>query len=292
MAGICRERSGSRARLQGCVSPQSIVRDQLREAWAWREERGLLGEPTVRVFHGEVSGQLNAYFIDRFSEHFWVVSSRACGPTSLDGQIARFLKSKGALSATIFRPRAAGGRGQVDTLLGSPPQGRFVAVEGGVRFLVQFFGRSQPGLCLDHAPVRAWLRAHAHGWRVLHAFAYTGSLAVAAAMGGARRVTCIDLSTGNLAWARDAWLLNGLPEASIELLDCDVFAGFSALQRRGQRYDCVILDPPGFQPMAFSTVTDLQRLHEAALDVLAPGGFLVTSVHAAKPRTTYWSSEK
>ena len=59
------------------------------------------------------------------------------------------------------------------------------------------------GLFLDHRPLRAWLEKNARGWRVLNTFAYTGSLSVAAGLGGASHATTLDLSGATLRWARE-----------------------------------------------------------------------------------------
>jgi 23S rRNA (cytosine1962-C5)-methyltransferase len=119
---------------------------------------------------------------------------------------------------------------------------------------------------------------------VLNTFAYTGSLSVAAGLGGADHVTTLDLSRPSTKWAEENWRLNELSEARARFIAGDVFEWLPRLKKSGERFDCVILDPPSFargSKGSFSTAKDLPRLHEAAIDVLSQGGLLVTSINSA-----------
>src|SRR5690606_24981460 len=153
-------------------------------------------------------------------------------------------------------------------LFGEVPAGHFSVSEGGRSFLVQLQGVRHPGLFLDLAPLRDWLQARSQGWRVLNAFAYTGSLSVAAGRGGASHVTTIDLSRPTIRWAEENWRENVLPESSARFIAGDVFEWLPRLRREKAEYDCLILDPPSFsrgKKGSFSTAKDLRRLHELAI---------------------------
>ena len=73
--------------------------------------------------------------------------------------------------------------------------------EGPMRFVVNLSDRLDTGLFLDHRNTRARVREESGGKRVLNLFAYTGSFTVAAATGGARSTTSVDLSATYLDWA-------------------------------------------------------------------------------------------
>src|SRR6202041_44691 len=140
-----------------------------------------------------------------------------------------------------------------------------------------------PGLFLDHAPLRAWLKENSKGLNVLNTFAYTGSLSVAAGVGGAKKVTTLDLSRPTLEWARENWELNRLAEKNSDFIFGDYFEWIPRLAKKNQLFDCVILDPPSFsrgKKGGFSTTKDLRTLHELALDCVAPEGVLVTSINS------------
>lgn len=265
----------------------------LESAWKSREGRG----ETLRVFHGpgEGSGDLERIAIDRFGDGYWVTEwesekGRGGWTPEVARAVTEFLKARGARHAVVMRRPEKGIPQLPERILGEGPE-RFEAVEGRSRFWIRLEGTRHPGLFLDHAPLRRWLESSARGWKVLNAFAYTGSLSVAAGVGGAAQVTTLDLSKPSVAWARENWQLNGLDEAASRFVSGDVFEWLPRLKREGQAYDCVILDPPSFsrgEKGSFSTAKDLEKLHVLALGCLAPGGVLVTSINSAKiPREKY-----
>ncbi len=267
---------------------------ELRSAWQWRKERGLLSElEAMRVFHGpgEGSGDLSRIAIDRFGEHFWVtewtVGEKESSASSIKKvllDLELFFKEIGARSAVaLFRPEK-GTPDEPQILFGQAPQGRFEVQEEKMKIRIQLLGTRHPGLFLDHLPLRRWLRARMKGLRVLNTFSYTGSLSVAAGLGGAAHVTTLDLSNPTLTWAKENWEANVLSQDSARFISGDYFEWLPRLKRSGERYDCVILDPPSFSRGSkgtFSTSKDLRKLHAAALDVLNPGGYLVTSINSA-----------
>lgn len=276
---------------------------ELQTAWQWRKERGLLSElEAIRVFHGpgEGSGELSRIAIDRFGDQFWVTEWTA-GEKDASGssikkvlpELELFFKEIGARSAVaLFRPEK-GTPDEPQTLFGKAADGRFQVQEDSLNFRIQLLGTRHPGLFLDHLPLRRWLKARMKGLRVLNTFSYTGSLSVAAGVGGAEHVTTLDLSNPTLAWAKENWEANSLSLDRARFISGDYFEWLPRLKRSGEKYDCVILDPPSFSrgnKGTFSTSKDLRRLHAAALDVLNPGGYLVTSINSANvPREKFES---
>lgn len=273
----------------------------LERAWAWREARGIFRETeAVRVFHGpgEGTGPRRAWAIDRFGDHFWIThweDSAGKGEASPKGgageagvvsSFVEFLRARGAASVVRLGRPEKGVPNHPIVLHGQPPQGRFEVLERGAKYRIQLLEARHPGLFLDHAPLRAWLRARSGNWRVLNTFAYTGSLSVAAGLGGAAHVTTLDLSKPTIAWAEENWRANGLgtQAAQARFIAGDVFEWLPRLKREGKEFDCVILDPPSFSrghKGSFSTAKDLVQLHSLALDLVARDGTLVTSINSA-----------
>lgn len=292
---------GGAAVAEGAIPP----REQLLRAWRWREERGILAElGAVRVFHGpgEGSGDLSEIAIDRFGDHFWITrwsdpgagSGKKAGDAELIGGVAGFLDERKARSAVLLERPLAGLPAEGRAILGEPPEGRFMVHEGEAGFWIQLRHTRHPGLFLDHLPLRRWLRARMRGLSVLNAFSYTGSLSVAAGLGGAASVTSLDLSRTTLSWAEENWRANGLPPGRSRMIAGDYFEWLPRLRREGSRFGCVILDPPSHsrgKKGDFSTARDLARLHEAALGVLEPGGFLVTSINSANVTSERFEDE-
>lgn len=259
----------------------------LEAAWNWREKLGFLEDSeAVRVFHGPgESEELRAFAIDRFKDHYWVThweGERAASPKSVE-KIVQFLEKKRAHSAVgLVRPQK-GVPEKPHVYFGNPPSEPFEVVEGKLRFQIRLRDSRHPGLFLDHRPLRSWLLKHARGMRVLNTFAYTGSLSVAAAAGGAAAVTTLDLSKGTLDWASQNLKLNGA-EAVSKVICGDVFQWLPRLKRENSKFDCIILDPPSFshgKDGNFSTAKDLGRLHALALQILNPDGILITSINSA-----------
>jgi 23S rRNA (cytosine1962-C5)-methyltransferase len=274
--------------------------NELERAWRWRSERGLMRAGSLRVFYGpgESSGEWKSLALDRFEDHYWATWWGAAGQLSPTAaaieRLADFLGGKGALSAVVlFRPQKGTPELPV-ALLGSPSDAPLIAGENGLRFQIRLLGVRHPGLFLDHAPLRGWLRQRAAGWRVLNTFAYTGSLSVAAAAGGATEVTTLDLSTSTVRWAEDNWKVNDLPAERGRFISGDVFEWLPRLARKGERFDCVILDPPSFsrgKKGSFSVAKDLRKLHELAIAVLGEQGILVTSTNSEELPQARFESE-
>lgn len=81
--------------------------------------------------------------------------------------------------------------------------------------------------------------------RVLNLFGYTGLASLSAASAGAQ-VTHLDASRKVIAWARENQQLSGLADLPIRWILDDAVKFVQREQRRGSRYDGIILDPPKF----------------------------------------------
>jgi len=255
----------------------------------------------VRVFHGpgEGSGDLQHFAVDRFNDHYWVTQWDHPGFTPARERvqqqtIVQFLREKGALSVVGLGRPQRGVAPQAEVWWGESPDQPIIVREGQLNFWIRLRETRHPGLFLDHYPLRQWLLSHSRGLRVLNGFAYTGSLSLAAAAGGAQSVTTLDLSKPSIQWAQENFELNGFQGESYRFIAGDVFEWLPRLRRSARTsgltqksegvFDCVILDPPSFshgKKGNFSTAKDLTQLHKLALDLLAPGGFLVTSINSA-----------
>jgi 23S rRNA (cytosine1962-C5)-methyltransferase len=81
--------------------------------------------------------------------------------------------------------------------------------------------------------------------RVLNLFAYTGGSTLAAAAAGAA-VTHVDAARNVVAWARRNADLSGLAPAPIRWIAEDAMKFVRREIKRGQSYDAIVLDPPGY----------------------------------------------
>jgi 23S rRNA (cytosine1962-C5)-methyltransferase len=81
--------------------------------------------------------------------------------------------------------------------------------------------------------------------RVLNLFGYTGVASLVAARAGAS-VTHVDASKKSIGFARENQALAGLADAPIRWIVDDAVKFTTREERRGSRYDAIILDPPKF----------------------------------------------
>ncbi len=81
--------------------------------------------------------------------------------------------------------------------------------------------------------------------KVLNLFAYTGGATLACAQAGAS-VCHVDASKGMVAWARENAAASGLSDRPIRWLVDDCIKFVQREQRRGNRYDGIIMDPPSY----------------------------------------------
>lgn len=150
-------------------------------------------------------------------------------------------------------------------------------MERGLRFALDVQDSQKTGYYFDQREQRAEIERLSQGREVLDACCYVGSFALAASRGGARSVLALDSSRPALERAEKLAALNGL--SRIEWLKADVHQELERLGKDGKRFDLTILDPPKLVP----TVRHLERgrrayrrLNRQAIDLVRPGGVLVT----------------
>ena len=81
--------------------------------------------------------------------------------------------------------------------------------------------------------------------KALNLFAYTGAATLALAAAGAE-VVHIDASSPSVAWARRNAYQSDLEERPIRWIVEDAFKFVAREFRRGNRYEVIVLDPPGY----------------------------------------------
>ena len=114
--------------------------------------------------------------------------------------------------------------------------------ENGVRYLVDVAEGQKTGFFLDQKYNRLAIRPLAKGGRVLDCFTHTGAFALNAAMGGAAEVIGVDASQLGVDQAAKNAALNGLSDRARFVCE-DVFDLLPRLEKQGEKFDLVILDP-------------------------------------------------
>jgi 23S rRNA (cytosine1962-C5)-methyltransferase len=161
---------------------------------------------------------------------------------------------------------------------GAAPSGPIFVAEHGLKFGVDLTAGQKTGYYLDQRDNRHAAARYARGRRVLDMFCYSGGFAVAAAVaGGARSVLAVDSSAKAATLAKANADLNGAANVTVET--ADAFEKLDALRAAGERFGMVVLDPPKFARSRAALDDALRayhRINRVALDMLEPGGILVT----------------
>ncbi|MFT6630953.1 MAG: 23S rRNA (cytosine1962-C5)-methyltransferase/23S rRNA (guanine2445-N2)-methyltransferase [Bacteriovoracaceae bacterium] len=135
----------------------------------------------------------------------------------------------------------------------------FPVNENGMKFLVNLFDYLDTGLFLDHRPLRKMIKDSSLKKKVLNLFSYTGSISVAAAMGGGK-VTTIDMSKTYMDWAVENFWENQIDPEMHTFIQTDVIQYLEAPLK--EKYDIIILDPPSFSnSKRMQDVFDIQEDH-------------------------------
>ncbi len=162
----------------------------------------------------------------------------------------------------------------------------FIIEEGTLKFLVNLERYLDTGLFLDHRPLRKYLTENCQSQEVLNLFCYTGSLSVAAAIGGGK-VTSVDLSNTYLDWAEENFKLNSLPLNQHHFVKANVLSYLQNAKISKIKFDKIILDPPSFSnSKSMESDLDIQRDHlfliEKCMDLLNAEGQLYFSTNKKK----------
>jgi len=125
---------------------------------------------------------------------------------------------------------------------------------------------------------RSRLQNYVKGKKVLDVFSYLGAWGLQAAKFGAAEVTCIDSSAAAIALIEENAELNGVRD-KVNVICDDAFDGLKNLLQLDMKFDVIIIDPPAFVKKLKDKKEGLlayQRINEAALKLLNPGGLLVS----------------
>lgn len=140
------------------------------------------------------------------------------------------------------------------------------------------------GLFSDHRNTRLMVREMAAGKDFLNLYCYTASFTCYAAAGGAKASISVDRSRGNLDWAGENFVLNGLKEKNHMRIQTDVPEYLNRLKRESRRFDLAVLDPPSYSSMhdqehAFDINQEHPALLHQVLDVMKKDGVLFFSTN-------------
>jgi 23S rRNA (cytosine1962-C5)-methyltransferase len=285
--GLFNSRSRIRVRLYTWHNVEALDinfwRQRMRTAIEHRERLGL-GEPegACRLIFSEADG-LSGLVVDRYGAWLSIQVTALAMARRLDELVDLLneqLHPRGVFVRTEKGVATAEGIELRDGLYrGEGPQGPAFIVENDLRYGVDLAEGQKTGFYLDQRDNRRAAASYMRSRRVLDMFCYSGAFALNAIRhGDAREVLGIDTSAKAVGLARANAELNGITNAHFEASDC--FTALERLAAEGERFGGVMLDPPKFARSRHSVDDALRayhRLNRLAVDVLEPGGILVTS---------------
>ena len=263
---------------------ETFLTMRVKNAWEYRKK--VMDDITsCRVIFGEADF-LPGIVIDKFSDVL-VVESLALGIDRLKETIVRILKNlmeedgihiRGVYERSDAKVREQEGMERYKGFLGEPFDTKVEIVENGVRYYVDVKDGQKTGFFLDQKYNRRAVAKLCKGARVLDCFTHTGSFALNAGLAGASHVTGVDASKLGVRQARENAALNGLSDR-VDFVCEDVFDLLPRLEKQGEKYDVVILDPPAFTKSRNSVkkaVKGYREINLRGMKLVKDGGYLAT----------------
>lgn len=173
----------------------------------------------------------------------------------------------------------------MDVVIGTREDAVGTVREGNAHFHVDLLDTINPGLFLDMRHVRLEVEERfreisGESLRFLNLFSYTCSFSVHARLGGAAVATNADISGKILDKGRENYALNGLDLRPGEFFRGNAIEYVHWAQKKGLRFDGIVLDPPSFarfKGFNFNVREHLMPLVADCATLLNPGGFFMVS---------------
>ena len=253
----------------------ALIRQRIESALAFRQSLAI-DATAFRLVHGEAD-LLPSIIVDRYGDYL-VVQTLSQGADAVLPLVVSALQDsarpKGILARNDPRTRSLEGLAQtVEVVAGIVPESIEI-VENGVRYDVDVRHGQKTGLFLDQRENRAAARQYARG-RLLDCFTYHGGFALTLAP-KCREVIAVDVSEDAIEHVKQNAARNG---ATIDARAGNVFDELRGLDRLGERFDAIVLDPPAFaknKAAVAGAQAGYKEINLRALKLLNPGGTLVT----------------
>ena len=262
---------------------REFLKKRVQDAWEYRKKT--VDTSSCRVIFGEADF-LPGLVVDKFSD-ILVVQSLALGIDRMKETIVELLKEvlaedgiqiRGVYERSDAKVRTQEGMEKVKGFIGEPFDPLVEIVENGVKYQVDVKDGQKTGFFLDQKYNRLAIQKLCPGAKVLDCFTHTGSFALNAAKGGASSVLGVDASELGVRQAEKNAALNRVTDR-VKFLCADVFELLPELEKEGETFDVIILDPPAFTKSRNSVknaVKGYREINLRAMKLVRDGGFLAT----------------
>ena len=256
--------------------------------WAWEYRKRVMSPEDLdacRIIFGEADF-LPGLVVDKFSDVL-VVQSLALGIDRMKEEILSLLvealradgvEIRGIYERSDAKVREQEGLPRQKGFIGAEFPTRVQIVENGVRYEVDVEDGQKTGFFLDQKYNRLAIQRLCRDARVLDCFTHTGSFALNAGIAGASSVLGVDASQLAVDQARINAELNGLSDR-VQFQCADVFDLLPELERQGEQFDVVILDPPAFAKSRASVknaTRGYRDINLRGMKLVRDGGYLAT----------------
>ena len=257
-------------------------KERLSEAFNMRCSIGLVEREdnnTLRLVHGE-GDQLPGLIIDLYGKTA-VMQAHSVGMHLYRKEIAAALIDvcKGIIENVYYKsettlPFKADLHEKDGFIIGGNEDN--IAIEYGLKFHIDWLRGQKTGFFIDQRENRKLLEQYSIGKNVLNMFCYTGGFSVYALRGGATRVTSVDSSAKAIDLTRANAELNFPGDSRHDAYAEDAF---KFLERAGDDYELIVLDPPAFAKHKGALRNALKgytRLNAIAISKIRKGGIIFT----------------
>ena len=259
----------------GDLDADALIRRRLEAAIAFRASLGI-DATAYRLVHGEAD-LLPSLIVDRYGDYL-VVQALSQGMDrrlpAIVAALGDLLHPRGILARNDPRARTLEGLEQrVEVLAGDVPD-LVTVTEVGIEYDVDLRRGQKTGLFLDQRENRAAAALYARG-RLLDAFSYNGGFALVLGRNCAETIA-IDVSEDAVARVRQNATRNGV---AIDARVGNVFDELRGMERLGERFDTIVLDPPAFaknKAAVANARAGYKEINLRAVKLLKTGGTLVT----------------
>ena len=251
-------------------------RSRLQQAIAFRE--GLeIDASAYRLVHGE-GDLIPSLIVDRYGD-FIAVQALSQGTDRLMPELTTLLVElagpKGIIARNDPRVRLLEGLEQnVSIAYGNIPD-KVPVREGKIEFDVDLRHGQKTGAFLDQRENRIAAAGYVSG-RTLDCFSYAGGFALQLAA-HVTELTALDISEDATALLAQNAARNGL--SNVQARTTNVFDELRTLERMGETFDAIVLDPPAFaksKTAIAKALSGYKEINLRALKLLRAGGFLIT----------------
>lgn len=153
-------------------------------------------------------------------------------------------------------------------------------LEHGVKFRTNIIDAAKTGFFLDQRENRNFIRSVSKDKSLLNLFGYTGGFSIYAGLGGASKVTTVDIAPNAIKASEVNWQINLLPSEKHEALCVDAFEFVAEAQKAKKLWDIVITDPPSFAPNQKAVESAREaytKIFADSLRLVKDGGFFAAS---------------